>query len=484
MSEQRESQPQQRSLPRRLLNRMEVNRAVFYALVSRIWQFVSGPFTMLLIVAFFSSELQGYYYTFGALIALQTFVEMGMQVVTLYLASHEWAKLEIDERGYLTGDAAALARLRSLTLLVLKWYTVASLLFVGGIGIAGYYFFQSQPAVNINWQGPWFCVVGFTALTLVLTPCLSLLDGCDQVSVTNRYRALQSVTATLAVWAAISNGAGLWTCVVISAVRLFWELWLTGVRYRRFFTSLWPARSGPGVNWSTEVWPLQWKLAIQAMATYFTSSFVIPLMFEYQGAAVAGQLGLTWTALMTLQLAAYSWMLARAPLFGSLVAQNDLTEFNRVFRRLFQVSTTVLIAGGTLFCLIVWILQLLQGMDSPNLWEPLQFGWDLVLKLQRRILPLYPTVLLTLALIPIHVSQCVMAYIRPFKQEPFLLLNTTSQLMTGALVWYLGKTYGPVGAGWGFLLVGCLLTLPGFLWTLKQFTGKRSGTDFEKKVDS
>jgi hypothetical protein len=473
MTEQREPQPQQRSWPRRLLNRMEVNRAVFYALVSRGWQFVSGPVTMLLIVAFFSGELQGYYYTFGALVALQTFVEMGMQVVTLYLASHEWSRLEINEQGYLTGDEAALARLRSLAGLALRWYTVAGLLFVGGIGIAGYWFFQSQPADGVNWQGPWLCVVGLTALTLIATPCLSLLDGCDQVSVTNRYRAFQSVTGTLVVWAAISSGAGLWTSAAICAVRLFWELWLIGVRYRRFFASLLPARSGPGVNWSEEVWPLHWKLAVQAMATYFTSSFVIPLMFEYQGPAVAGQLGLTWTALMTLQLAAYSWILSRAPLFGSLVAQNNLQEFNRVFRRLFQVSTQVLIAGGTLFCLIVWILQLLQGTSLPSGWEVLQPLWDLVQKLQQRILPLYPTLLLTLALLPIHISQCVMAYIRPFKQEPFMLLNTASQLITGGLVWYLGKTYGPVGAGWGFLLVGLLLTVPGFLLTLKRFTRRQ-----------
>lgn len=473
MSEQREPQPQQRSWPRRLLNRMEVNRAVFYALVSRGWQFVSGPVTMLLIVAFFSSEMQGYYYTFGALVALQTFVEMGMQVVTLYLTSHEWSKLKIDERGYLIGEEAALSRMRSLAALVLKWYSIAGLIFVGGIGIAGYWFFQSQPADGVDWQGPWYCIVGLTALTLVATPCLTLLDGCDQVSVTNRYRAFQSVTATLVVWIAISSGAGLWTSVAICAVRLFWELWLIGVRYRRFFASLLPSRTGPGVSWSEEVWPLHWKLAIQAMATYFTSSFVIPLMFEYQGPEIAGQLGLTWTALMTLQMAAYSWMLSRAPLFGSLVAQNNLPEFKRVFWRLFQVSTQVLIAGGTLFCLIVWILQLLQGTELPESWSILQPLWDLVHKLQRRILPLYPTVLLALALIPIHIAQCVMAYIRPFKQEPFLFLNTGSQLITGGLVWYLGKTYGPVGAGWGFLLTGLLLTIPGFLFILKRFTQKQ-----------
>ncbi|MCA9005935.1 MAG: hypothetical protein KDA70_11755, partial [Planctomycetaceae bacterium] len=291
----------------------------------------------------------------------------------------------------------------------------------------------------------------------------------DQVSVTNRYRAFQSITGTLVAWIVISSGGGIWTCVAICAVRLFWELWLIGVRYRQFFVSLLPPRSGEQVSWSEEVWPIQWKLAVQAMATYFTSSFVIPLMFEYQGPEVAGRIGLTWTALITLQMAAWSWLMTRAPLFGSLVAQNNIPELNRVFRRLTQVSTIVLLSGGTLFCLIVWLLQLVRGVELPAGWDVLEPVWYLIQKLQERILPLYPTVLLALALIPIHISQCVMAYIRPFKQEPFLFMNTLTQLVTGLLVWYLGKMYGPVGAGWGFLMAGYLLTIPGFLLILQRF---------------
>ncbi|MCH9655758.1 MAG: hypothetical protein K0U89_18065 [Planctomycetes bacterium] len=472
MTEPRDPQPPRRSWPRRLLNRMEVNRAVFYALVNRCWQFLTGPITMLLVVAFFSSELQGYYYTFGALIALQAFVEMGMQVVTVYLTSHEWHKLEIDERGYLTGESSALSRLRSLAALVLKWYAIAGTLFVLAIGLAGYYFFLSQPETDVIWRAPWICIVGLTAVNLMAAPCISLLDGCNQMSVTNRYRAMQGVMGTLMVCGTIFSGAGLWACVAGSAVRLVWELWLIAVRYRRFFATLLKPQPGPQVNWSEEVWPLQWKLAVQAMAAYFTSAFVIPLMFEYQGAEVAGQLGLTWTALMTLQMAANSWMLARAPLFGSLVSQNDITELNRVFRRLSQVSTVALLTGGALFCLVVWLLQLIKGVELPVAWNSFEPAWSLIQKVQTRILPLYPTVLLTLSLFPIHIAQCVMAYIRPFKQEPFLVLNTIYQLLTGLLVWYFGKTYGPVGAGWGFLIVGYLLSVPGFLLILKRFVSR------------
>ena len=75
-----------RSLPRRLLNRAEVNQAVFYALLLRGWQLAGGAVSVLLITYFFTPELQGYYYTFSALVALQTFFELGMHLVIVSAA--------------------------------------------------------------------------------------------------------------------------------------------------------------------------------------------------------------------------------------------------------------------------------------------------------------------------------------------------------------------------------------------------------------
>ncbi len=48
-----------RSLPRRLLNRAEVNQAVFFALLLRGWQLAGGAISVLLIWLFFTAEMQG-----------------------------------------------------------------------------------------------------------------------------------------------------------------------------------------------------------------------------------------------------------------------------------------------------------------------------------------------------------------------------------------------------------------------------------------
>ena len=68
--------PSQRSWLRRLLNRLEVDRAVFFALLARGWQFLTGPVTLLLIAHYFTPQEQGFYYTFWSVVGLQTMFEL------------------------------------------------------------------------------------------------------------------------------------------------------------------------------------------------------------------------------------------------------------------------------------------------------------------------------------------------------------------------------------------------------------------------
>ena len=71
MKDRRPTPIEERWWPRRFLNRLEMDRAVFYAVLARAWQLMAGPVTMVLIAWNFSPAVQGYYYTFWSMIALQ-----------------------------------------------------------------------------------------------------------------------------------------------------------------------------------------------------------------------------------------------------------------------------------------------------------------------------------------------------------------------------------------------------------------------------
>src|SRR5690242_13413514 len=100
------------------------DRAVVFGSLWRIWQLLAGPVTLLAIGRYMSPDAQGFYYTFGSIIALQSFLELGFYLVIINFSSHEWVALSLDDDGRIIGDAHAHSRLVSLGRLVFRWYGV------------------------------------------------------------------------------------------------------------------------------------------------------------------------------------------------------------------------------------------------------------------------------------------------------------------------------------------------------------------------
>jgi hypothetical protein len=438
----------QRSWPRRLLNRLEVDRAVFYALALRGWQLLAGAVSLLLISRCLSREEQGYYYTFASLLLLQMFFELGMHVVIVSSASHEWSRLRLDERGRVQGDAEARSRLASLAHAVVRWYAMMSLLFVIVVGLGGVLFFHGQPADGIPWMPPWLTAVLLTGLFFWILPLHALLEGCNQVAAVNRFRLIQAIAANVAVWIGLVTGAGLWIVALATLMKLLCDGFLLVRTYPSFFASLWPRPTGPAIRWSRDIWPMQWRLAVSVAIFYHEAAVITPVIFRYHGPVAAGQMGMTWTLIGTLQIAALSWVQARAPQFGMMIASRDFARLDRGFFRQVLISTAALATTGAGVCIGVFVL---------NVWQV----WP-----ANRLLPTVPTVLLVAAAIICHLPRCQDVYFRAHRREPQLLLNIFSSSLIGLLVWQLGGRYGPTGAACGLLAVSLLVTLPAksFLW--------------------
>ena len=438
--------PSRRWWLRRWLNRLEVDRAVFYSVAARAWQFVAGPVTMLLIALYFTPELQGYFYTFASLLALQMFVELGLQVVIINVSSHEWAKLDLDSRGELTGDTAALSRLVSLGRWVAAWYAVASGIFVVGVGTAGAVFFWPKELPPEAWMPQWFALVGLTGLLLWTLPFVAILEGCNQVVTVNKFRFTQAIAGNLAVWTCIALGGGLWAAVASAAVKLAWEVILLCLRYRSFFRPFFAAPQGGLISWRREVWPLQWKLAIQGVFQYFAFFLFTPIMLQFHGAAVAGRMGMTWSILTALQAGAFAWVQTRTPLFGVLIAKRDYRELDRVFFRVSWISGALLAVAGLSFCVFVVALN---HVPAP-----------LAAKLAARLLPPLPTVVFTAAVVLYHIPQCQAPYLFAHKRNPLLAISIVANTLIGVAVCVLGSKYGPLGAGLGLLTIVAVLIVP------------------------
>lgn len=433
-----------------LLRRLEVNRAVFFSVLTQGWSALAGPVTMLVIAYWLSAVGQGFYYTFSSVLALQVFVELGLVTVIVQVASHEWAFLRRESDGRISGDPRALSRLASLLRFALKWYAVSGLLVIVGLSVGGYFFFSAKPSSEIDWQWPWFSLCGIAGLALMMSPLFSLIEGCNQVASIYSFRFVQGVLNSLAVIACILLGMGLYALAAAALVRLMCGLVFIAWKHLHFIQQLLTCSITEHIKWRTELWPFQWRIGVSWISGYFIFSIFTPIMFYYHGPRVAGQMGMTLALVAAIESVSYAWINTRMPQFGMLVARRQFTELDRSFRRL------------------LWIALAIAGAASTGVWGfilYLHYSWS---SLSERVLPLLPvTLLLGQRFFNLAISAMAF-YLRAHKREPLMILSLVTAALVGFSTWILGARWGPTGAASGFVLVTILWSFPACLSTFKR----------------
>jgi hypothetical protein len=429
---------------KKLLCRAEFDRAVFFGFLAKLWGIATGPITILLIATKFTPELQGYYYTFGNLLALQVFVELGLGTVIIQFASHEWSKLDISKTGQIVGDEEALSRLVSLSKMSLKWYLIGSLIVILGLGIGGYLFFSQKPDSTINWVAPWLTLCLLTGITICLVPVWSLLEGCNQVANVYTYRFIQGLSMSLSIWLAILLGAKLWTASVSSIVGLVCASIFLWSRYRQFLKTLLFYRPvGPRIVWRLEILPMQWRIALSWISGYFVFSFFTPVLFKYHGAVIAGQFGMTWSLVGMIGAISGSWIAPKVPQFGMLIAQRKFQELDKLFWRI----TKIVIYIAILISIAIWFfVYMLNTLD-----------YSLAVRFAARLLPPFPTGLFLIAQVLLVASLPFSSYMRAHKKEPLLFLSVIAGISTGLSTLILGKYYSAIGIAVGYLSVNSII---------------------------
>lgn len=437
------SQPEEPSLLRRLFQRLEIDQAVFFAILHRGWQFVAGPLTFLLIAEFFSKAQQGFYVTFWMIINLQTFFELAMPQTVIVTASHLWEKLSLDPAHGVCGDKDAHAKLCDLIRGSMKLYLSIATGFGLIVGTFGMYFFARDPdATTLTWLWPWLILMLTSSILFALTPLLASLEGCGQVGQVYRLQASRAILGNLVVWIAIPLGAGLWTPALASIVRLICELvFLFGV-YRKFFASLIKPPVDTKLDWRAEVWPFQWRAIVKGFFSYFNADLMGPVVFHFHGAVVAGAFGMTWNILNSLRVACSSWVRTRLPQLGVLVARRDFKELDRVFLRTSIIATCAMTLALLAFSAGVVTLDLLD------------------LRYADRLLSITPTIFLSLGLLGALIVEFTWTYIHAHRSSPYLVLSVLGAITCGLLIVVLGMHYAETGVAIAFFIINGLVYCP------------------------
>jgi len=437
----------------RLYRLIGIDRAIAFTILARGWGSFAGLITLGLIARFLSPAEQGYYYTFGSLIALQIVFELGFSFVVLQMASHERAHLEISLDGRISGDPVHLSRLASVLQKTVRWYASAAVFLVAFLVVAGLYFFSThnQGGNRIQWQVPWLADALAATFTFLLDPLLSFMEGCGFVPQVARLRFVQAAVGSVFAWTALATHHGLFApAATIAGYALAAGTWLFG--RRSLLLPLLRRDPRPNrISWMDEVWPFQWRIAVSWLCGYFIFQLYNPVLFAYQGPVAAGQMGMSLSLANALSSVAVSWINTKAAPFGALIARREYVQLDSLFFRSTKQSVGVALTGA----IVIWLLAFCLGI----LHQPLA----------HRILGPLPLaiLLLTAALNMVIFAQAV--YLRAHKQEKFLLNSVLGAILVSISTFFLGRTYGALGIVIGSLLIGLFMGLPLGTYTFVKY---------------
>jgi O-antigen/teichoic acid export membrane protein len=440
-----------------ILRFLGFDRAVSFGILARLWSLVAGPVTMLVIATGFSPEEQGFYYTFSSLLALQIFFDLGLMFVISQFTSHEFVHLTWGSRGKVVGEPAALKRFTDLLCKSVLWFGVAALLMIIVLVPAGFIFFGQKGVVGFPWRLPWTLAVIGTALNLFVTPFFAIIMGSGDVVTANKRDLVGAILSSVLCWLVIGLHGGLYAvCAVnVGALVIAWGYLLTkrpllvALAWEGRFGKGYAARKEPGLSWWGEIWPMQWRIAISAGASYFMFQLFNPILFHYHGPVAAGRMGMTMSAANALLAGCMTLLNAKTPEFGKLIALNDWTRLDREFTKVTLNACLLAVFGMILGIIFILILQI--NYEFGNRFLPV-----------KEVSVLFATICIQILITALAI------YLRAHKKEPLMRAVVLVSMLQVFTIWFGGKFFGSFGVVIGYFCVTAFFMLPSVLYVWKK----------------
>jgi hypothetical protein len=281
---------------------------------------------------------------------------------------------------------------------------------------------------------------------MLLIPYFATLEGGGQIQSVYQIRLIQGVVGAVACWLIIVVGGALWASIAMPlAATIIGFAWLF-LRRRRLLLGPIDDTTKLPYAWSKEVWPLQWRVSLSWICIYGMSQLATPLLFYYQDAVIAGQMGLTLALVHMLGIVAQSPITRRVPSMSQAVALQEWQWFDAVFKKDLLWSITLYGVGA--LCLI----------SAYHLVERLGYG--------DRLLPLNAFLGLIAFVFFFLMNHALAAQLRSFQKEPlvWIFLGGSLLILVGS-VWAV-QTHSANGVVHVMLAVQALVVFPlaVFVW--------------------
>jgi len=428
-----------------ILSKFGVDRAIFYTSLSRITQAIGGIVTMFLIATFMTKEEQGFYYTFASVLAIQIFFELGLGGIIIQFVAHEMVNLSFKSSTKIEGKAENLSRLSSLMHFCFKWYALFACMLFVSLLLVGYYFFSKFGSNSplVNWKMPWIIIAFGGSLNLLISPWMAVLQGMNKVKEMARLALIQQIFVIGITWLSLILGAKLYIAAINSMTGFAFLLILySRTAYPRLLLNLYKQKINVKISYIHEIFPYQWRVALSWISGYFIFQLFNPVIFAFNGAIAAGQMGMTLVALNSILSLALSWTSTKIPMWSTFIASNDYIKLDRSLHKVLRDSTIVSVSCIILFLVFLAIIEQFQ------------------LSLTNRFLPLWLCLVLSLTIPLNNIINAWATYLRCHKKEPFLMQAIIIGLLCGISTILTAKYIGVAGVVVGYTSTVIFASVP------------------------
>lgn len=440
-------------------DKIGIDGAIAFTILSRVIQAGGGVITLLFVAKYLTKVEQGYYYTFGSILAIQIFFELGLSNIITQFVAHENANLIWNNHTSYKGSQESGSRLASLLRFTVKWFSVIALLLFFGLLVAGYIFFNKfgKDNTDINWYIPWVILSITTSLSLMVSPILAFFEGLGRVKEVAKIRMIQQTFQLFFVLLFLTLGFKLFSTPLAAILAFFivpmWILLGTKMTLLRF---IWSKLDKWEVNYRYEIFPYQWKIALSWISGYFIFQLFNPVLFATEGAVVAGQMGMTLIILNAIMIFTLSWITTKVPIFSGLIAKKDFIELDNLFNKTLLQSAVLNAFGLIIFFLLIFFLRYFEiKIDGKNFAD--------------RFLPSLPMFFMIIPIFLNHIINAWATYLRCHKKEPMLLASVVMGILCSLSTLILGTHFGVKGMTLGYMT----LTIIAFIWTFIIFKTKK-----------
>ena len=436
-----------------------IDGAVFFTLMSKIIQSAGGVFILVFITKFLNEVEQGYYFTFGSILAIQIFFELGLSTIISQYVAHENVNLLWQSNSHFTGSKQSVSRLSSILRFTVKWFSIIGILLFIGLLITGFAFFSyfNKNETIVDWESPWIIISITTSLSLMVAPLLAFFEGLGKVKEVAKIKMLQQIIQLFFVLALFTFGFKLFSAP-LAAIFSFTviPIWILLSDKLKLLIFVWNKLSEWRVNYWFEIFPFQWKIAVSWISGYFIFQFFNPVLFATEGAIIAGQMGITLAILNSIFALSFSWISTKNPVFSGLIAQKKYKTLDVLFDRTLLQSSLFNAFGLIGFFIIIFVFRLFEiKMGEKNFAD--------------RFLSFLPMLFMMISILLNHIIGSWASYLRCHKKEPMLIHSIVYGSLSILSTITLGLYFGVLGITAGYALITFCMTF----WAYYIFKTKK-----------